>query len=63
MAGEERSSGFPAESSASSESDGHNDGIDLEAREKNLALSTIDEQDVDLSIAFINIHDRVADKT
>ncbi|CAM9197706.1 unnamed protein product [Hapterophycus canaliculatus] len=63
IAEEERSNGFPAESSVSSESDGQNDGIDLEAREKNLALSTIDEQDVDLSIAFINIHDRVADRT
>ncbi|CAN0155595.1 unnamed protein product, partial [Scytosiphon promiscuus] len=63
IAEEERSDAFPAESSVSSESDGHNEGIDLEAREKNLALSNIDEQDVDLSIAFINVHDRVADKT
>ncbi|CAM9333131.1 unnamed protein product, partial [Ectocarpus fasciculatus] len=54
---------FPADSSVSSDSGGQNDVIDIEEREKHLAKSTIDEQDVDLSIAFINIHDRVTDKT
>eukprot|EP00752_Nemacystus_decipiens_P012264 g10871.t1 len=58
-----RSSAFHADSTASSESDGINDGIDIEERERHLNQSTIDEQDVDLSIAFVNIHDRVADKT
>eukprot|EP00903_Cladosiphon_okamuranus_P014759 g13676.t1 len=58
-----RGGSFHADSSVSSESDGLNDGIDIEERERHLNQSTIDEQDVDLSIAFVNIHDRVADKT
>lgn len=51
------------DSTASSESDGQNDGIDIEERERYLNQSKVDDQDVDLSVAFVNIHDRVADKT
>lgn len=63
VAEEARGNAFPADSSVSSDSGGQNDVIDIEEREKHLAKSTIDEQDVDLSIAFVNIHDRVTDKT
>lgn len=63
VAEEERGNAFPADSTVSSESDGANEGIDLEEREKHLIHSNIDEQDVDLSLAFVNIHDRVVDKT
>ncbi|CAM9663192.1 unnamed protein product [Pylaiella littoralis] len=59
VAGEGRGNAFPADSSVSSESD----GIDLEDREKQLVQSSVDEQDVDLSLAFVNLHDRVADRT
>lgn len=63
VAEEGRGNAFPADSSVSSESDGQNDGIDLEEREKHLVQSNLDEQDVDLSLAFVNINDRVADNT
>lgn len=63
VAEEGRGSTFHADSSVSSESDGLNDGIDVEERERHLNQSTVEEQDVDLSIAFVNINDRVADKT
>ncbi len=63
MVAEEGRDAFTAESTASSESDGQNDGIDVEERERYLNQSKIDEQDVDLSVAFVNIHDRVTDKT
>lgn len=36
----------------------------LEERAKHLAECTaVDEQDVELSLAFVNIHERVSDKT
>ncbi|CAM9253615.1 unnamed protein product [Ectocarpus sp. 4 AP-2014] len=63
VAEEVRGIAFPADSRVSSDSGGQNDVIDIEEREQHLAKSTIDEQDVDLSIAFVNIHDRVTDKT
>lgn len=63
VAEEGRANAFPADSSVSSESDGQIDGIGLEEREKHLVQSNLDEQDVDLSLAFVNIHDRVADNT
>lgn len=63
MVAEEGRDAFTADSTVSSESDGQKDGIDIEERERYLNQSKIDEQDVDLSVAFVNIHDRVTDKT
>lgn len=55
---------FEAGSVASQESgDTDHDGPDIAEREKLLAESNFDEQDADLSVAFTNLHDRVADKT
>ena len=39
------------------------EGPNVEQRERLLAESTVDSQDADLSPAFSNIRDRVADKT
>lgn len=38
-------------------------GPNVEEREKYLSEFTTDEGDADLSLAFINVRDRVADKT
>lgn len=43
-------------------SEGNEDAPDMEEREKHLAGCSIDE-DVDMSLAFVNIHERSADKT
>lgn len=63
MVAEGRGGSVQADSSVSSESDGLNDGIDIDERERYLNQSTVEGQDVDLSIAFVNINDRIADKT
>lgn len=39
------------------------EGLNVEQRERLLAESTVDTQDADLSLAFANIRDRVADNT
>lgn len=39
------------------------EGPNVEQRERLLAESTVDTQDADLSLAFSNIRDRVADNT
>lgn len=39
------------------------EGPNLEEREKRLAECSVDEGDADLSVAFVNIRERVADKT
>lgn len=40
-----------------------NEGLNIEERERHLAQYTLDEDDANLSLAFVNIHDRLADKT
>lgn len=39
------------------------EGPNLEEREKRLAECSVDGEDADLSVAFVNIRERVADKT